>query len=145
MVMSQAHCYSINGALDGPLFLKSIIVDLYIDTRATASYICLSLAKLDEKIVELDTDITKFNQYVCKQQTALLAHGKQSTDLLVDLFTVAYLVASDAKFTDYIKQRKNAYKDGRENYTVEQLMEIAKMKYDTMKLNNTWNKMSKEQ
>ena len=44
-----------------------------------------------------------------------------------------------------MQQCKSAYENGRENYTVEQLMDIAKTKYDTMHLNGMWHKMSKEQ
>jgi hypothetical protein len=38
----------------GPLLLKLIISQAHVDSRATISFICTSLTKLDTKMVELD-------------------------------------------------------------------------------------------
>ena len=85
----------------GPLLLKLIISKAHVDSRATVSFIRTSLTLLDSKMIELDSNIKAFNQYVKAQIKNLAARGETSSDLLINLFK-GYKAANDVEFADFI-------------------------------------------
>jgi hypothetical protein len=95
----------------GPLLLKIIISKAHVDSRATVTFICTSLTELDDKMVDLNSDITAFNFFVQAQVKSLAARGETSSDLLVNLFK-GYKVADDSEFQDFIRRRENEYEEG---------------------------------
>ena len=70
----------------GPILLKLIISQAHVDSRETVSHIRTSLTLLDAKMVELDSNVETFNQYVKAQIKNLSARGETSSDLLINLF-----------------------------------------------------------
>ena len=126
---------TINGQLNGPVFLKVIITAVHIDTRATVSHIRTNLTNLDDYLQSIGFNIQKFNHYVKGQHSALSTRGKQTQDLLVNLFK-AYKKASDATFVCFIMAKKDEYEDGRD-LTANQLMQLAEN--NTLVQGNQWN------
>jgi hypothetical protein len=71
----------INGDVPaGVLLLKLIISRAHVDSPATVLFIRTSLTKLDEKMIELDSDVMKFNIYVKAQVSSLAKRGQPPTD-----------------------------------------------------------------
>ena len=56
----------------------------------------------------------------------------------------AYVLVPDDDFKDYIKDHKNDYEDGKIDLNADELMKIAKNKYEILKEQGTWQKPSKE-
>jgi hypothetical protein len=128
---------------NGPLFLKTIIGVVHIDTRSTAAHIRQSLSMLPTKIASLDYDVTKFNHYVKLQRGALLARGEVSTDLLVNIFT-AFFVVPDLAFKTYIDRIKDLYDEGEEHVTEDYVMMKAEVKSMVLAREGKWVMPSKE-
>jgi hypothetical protein len=127
----------------GPLLLKLIISQAHVDSRATVSHIRTSLTLLDAKMVELDSNVETFNQYVKAQIKNLLARGETSSDLLINLFK-GYKVANDVEFLDFIRRKENSYEEG-EDVNPNNLMADALVKYKARKLVDKWSAPTKEQ
>ena len=60
----------------GNLLLKVIIRESHLNTNMTTQSIRRKLGNLDEYIVKIDSDITKFNSYVKLLVNSLTARGK---------------------------------------------------------------------
>jgi hypothetical protein len=127
----------------GPLLLKLIISQAHVDSRATVSHIRTSLTLLDAKMIELDSNVETFNQYVKAQIKNLLARGETSSDLLINLFK-GYKVADDVEFLDFIRRKENSYEEG-EDVNPNNLMADALVKYKARKLVDKWSAPTKEQ
>jgi len=126
------------------LLLKTVIDESAIQTNATASSIRTRLADLHNYILQIDSDITKFNEYVEQNLAALTARGEKTTDLLVYLWK-AYKNVSDANFADYMKRSHETYEMSSEELSPKALMDMASNKYKLMKENGTWNEPSETQ
>ena len=87
----------------GNLLLKVIIRESHLDTNATTQSICMKLSNLDEYIVKIESNITKFNGYVKLLVNNLAARGQRTEDLLTHLFK-GYQAASDKVFVRYINE-----------------------------------------
>jgi hypothetical protein len=72
----------------GRLLLKLIISQAHVDSRATITFLRMSMSirTLDAKMIELDSSVQDFNFYVKAQINALSARGQTLEDLLVNLF-----------------------------------------------------------
>ena len=62
-----------------------------------------SLTRLDQKMIEVDSNIEKFNAFVKSCKRKLSNHRTHSSDLLVNLFT-GYKAARDVKFVETINK-----------------------------------------
>ena len=127
----------------GPLLLKVIISKAHVDSRATAMFIRSSLGKLDEVMVDLDSNIQDFNLYVKAQVKNLSARGETSNDLLSNLFK-GYKAATDSEFLDLIKRKENEYEEGHD-VSVNDLMAAAVAKFEARVLIKQWAAPTKEQ
>jgi hypothetical protein len=127
----------------GPLLLKLIISKAHVDSRATVSFIRTSLTLLDTKMIELDSNVETFNQYVKSQIKNLAARGETSSDLLINLFK-GYRAANDVEFADFTRHKVNSYKEG-EDINANNLMADALTKYKARKLTDEWSAPTKEQ
>jgi hypothetical protein len=127
----------------GPLLLKLIISRAHVDTRATVSFLRTSLTVLDEKMVELDSDVVAFNSYVKAQVKALNQRNQTTSDLLINLIK-GYKKADDVEFQDLIRRMINDYEEGKD-VTIKGLMDATDNKYRTRKLNKEWSAPTKEQ
>jgi hypothetical protein len=68
--------------VSGPVLLKVVIMESYIDTNATTRHICQHLSQLHEYILTVDSDIEIFNLYVNGLINSLAARGLSTQDLL---------------------------------------------------------------
>jgi hypothetical protein len=127
----------------GPLLLKLIISKAHVDSRATVSFIRTSLTLLDAKMIELESNIETFNQYVKAQIKNLSARGETSSDLLINLFK-GYRAANDVEFADFIRRKINLYEEG-EDINPNNLMADALNKFKARKLTDEWFAPNKEQ
>jgi hypothetical protein len=103
--MLEKDKWHIKGHLDGACLLKVIVSLAYIDAQETSAFTQTELTQMDAKIASLNFDIKKFNVWVKGQVTALAAHGKMTSDLIVNLFK-GYKVIPNCIFKDYIEQKK---------------------------------------
>jgi hypothetical protein len=127
----------------GPLLLKLIILQAHVDYRATVSFVRTSLTRLDEKMIELDSNIESFNFYVKSQIKSLSARGEASSDLLINLFK-GYKVANDTEFLDFLRRKENAYEEGHDVGPLN-LMSESLVKYKARMLVGKWSAPTKEQ
>ena len=127
----------------GPLLLKLIISKAHVDSRATVTYIRTSLTELDDKMVQVDSNIETFNFFVRAQIKSLAARGETSSDLLINLFK-GYKAANDAEFLDFIRRKENSYEEG-DDINTDNLMADAASKFRARELTGKWAAPTKEQ
>ena len=127
----------------GNLLLKVIIRESHIDTNATTQSIRMKLSNLDEYIVKIGSDITKFNGYVKMLISSLRARGRRTEDLLSHLFK-GYLAASDKTFVRYIDGKKEKYEEGKA-LEPDKLMQLADNRYRLLKEREEWDAPSQEE
>jgi hypothetical protein len=127
----------------GAAYLKIIIREAQIDTRATVLHIRGKLSSLDSYISTISFDIIKFNEYVKDLIDSLAARGEITQDLLANLFK-AYKSVKDRDFITYIKKKEDEYEEG-QDVDVDMLMLQASNKYKTMIQTGTWNAPSPEE
>jgi hypothetical protein len=112
----------------GACFLKLLITRCSVDTRATVTNLRKSLISLDVYMLSINCDIEQFNQHVRIQRDALLSRGETTSDLLINLFT-AYVAVEDQIFSNYMISQQDQYHDGRVDFTVDSIMQLALDKY----------------
>jgi hypothetical protein len=136
--------YTVNGMGSGVLLLKVILSAVHHDLKGQATTIRDRLVDLPSHIKTLKYDVEKFNDYVKEQIAQLEARGETSTDLVTYLFR-AYQTVPDKDFADYIKQKKSKMEDGEEDYTPQQLMQLAINKYKLITDQQKWLSKSDEE
>jgi hypothetical protein len=113
---------------NGACFLKLLIMRSSVDTRATVFKLRTVLNSLNVYIASVNFDIERFNQHVRIQRDALLSRGELVSDLLTNLFA-AYLAVDEPTFHSYMVSQRDQYYDGRIEFTVDSLMQIALDKF----------------
>jgi len=141
-VMYDPAKYVVGGSFSGTLFLKALISSTNVDTRSTTSHIRRQMAALPTYMSTVGSDITQFNAHVKQLRATLMAHGQTSTDLLDFLFA-AYKSCSDPAFVDYINNKKDAWDEGSQDISVDQLMRFAEMKMSNLQMEGRWKQPSK--
>ena len=136
--------YHIGEQRVGALLLKVIIRESHIDTNATVSHIRTQLSSLDTYLPTIGHDICKMNDYVTSLHDALMARGETSNDLFINLFK-GYKSASDRRFVAYIEKKEEDYEDGSLTITPQQLMTLAKNRYEVLVEKGLWNAPSAEE
>ena len=127
----------------GNLLLKVIIRESHLDTNATTQSIRMKLSSLDDYILKIGSDITKFNGYVKILVRSLEARGQRAEALLTHLFK-GYLAASDKVFVRYINDKKDKYEEGKE-LSADKLMQLADNKFRLLKEREEWDAPSPEE
>ena len=127
----------------GNLLLKVLIRESHLDTNATTQSIRMKLSNLDDYMLKINSDITKFNGYVKILVRSLEARGQKSEALLTHLFK-GYLSASDKIFVRYINDKKDRYEEGKP-LNSDKLMQLADNKYRLLKEREEWDAPSPEE
>ena len=109
------------------LLHKSRMQKAIVDTRSTSSNFRTNLSSLDNYMPLVNSNISKFNEYVSTCIQGLEARGETSEDLLDNLFK-GYKVAADETFVRYIEQKETDYFDGTD-ITPDNLMLLTENKY----------------
>lgn len=142
---SEWSSYTVGGNEIASLYLLALIAHAEPGTHATVALVRTDLTNLDVKMLELDSDIDKFNQYVRQQKRKLIQRQEQTTDLLVNLFK-GYAATRDAKFVQTISKAEEDYLHGKlPNLTDETLMVEAHTAYKVRKEKGIWGKLSPDQ
>ena len=98
--------FILNGRESGIVLLKVIIRESHLDTNATMNSIRTQLSSLDEYITTIGCDIIKFNEQVKRLLEQLTARGRETQDLLINLFK-AYPVWHSCFCTSWYKRFYN--------------------------------------
>jgi hypothetical protein len=134
--------FTIQGTLDGPSYLKTILMTFYVETNATNFFLREQLHNLPDKIMELKSDIPDFNEHVRETIVDLASGGGEiNDDLLVYLFK-SYQKVEDHAFQNWIMRKREDYDDGKELPTAEALMSHAETKFQQLKLGGKWKTKS---
>ena len=128
MVLLYADIYMVTKVPAASSLLKQIIILTRVDNPTSTMHIREMLIESKRKLLLLKGNITKFNQWVCKQLGCLHAREKEVLDLLYYLWK-AYKAARDEEFIVYIKDLKSQSNNGRATYMAEDLMVHAENKY----------------
>jgi uncharacterized membrane protein YgcG len=123
--------YTINGVEDGPCMLKTLISIITIATRATIAMIRLDLVDLPTLMVEVDSDITKFNTTVHDYMFKLAGFDETCADLLIYLFK-AYKGSTDPAIVTYVVDKENRWEENELNITSNELMVLVGNKFKTI-------------
>ena len=107
-VMLKEDEFTVNGIRSGPNLIKTIVKQSYLDSNATTKFIRNALSNLDEYMIQVDSDVEKFNAYVNDLVDSLTARGETTQDLLSNLFK-GYAVASDETFVKYMELKESNY------------------------------------
>ena len=134
---SSSYRIGVEELADGPCFLKLIIQKCTTASRSTVATIRNSLSTLPAYMELVKGDIEMFNEHVRVLRDSLLQRGEQCPDLLVNLFT-AYRTVQEVDFKDYMKLQYTFYIDGKADFEVEELMEVAANQYKMLVESGTW-------
>jgi hypothetical protein len=137
------HLYHVNGEPSGNLLLRVIIQKSSLDSNATVSIIRNKLARLDEYMPQIKSNILEFTEYVQGLLLELTARGEETLDLLIHLFA-AYKVASDASFREMARDEELLYERG-VPMTPEGLMGVMLARWETLTDKGEWNAPSQEE
>ena len=143
-VLNVENEYIVNNVRDGPMFFRVLIGKCYVDTTGTIEQLQQSLRNLPSFMTSVNSNISEFNQHVEDIVMSLMARDAATAGLLTDLYD-GYQTASDTKFTRYIETRYEAYMDGRDNMTYQQLMSAAEAMYLNKKRAGEWNAPTAEE
>jgi hypothetical protein len=143
MITLYERDYTINNMTSGVALLKVIVRQAHVDTNATKRYLREQLSSLDKYMIEVGSDIQKFNLHVLSLLEQLYARGGMTEDLLTNLLK-GYEAASDKEFVKYIKNKEDEYDDGAE-ITENQLMESALNKFKIRQAKHIWNAPMEEE
>jgi hypothetical protein len=135
--------YSVGTHFSGNLLLKIIIRESHLDTNATTTSIRKKLSSLDTYILTIGSDITRFNGHVRLLIDSLVARGKSTQDLLMNVFK-GYNAACDIVFLSYIGRKLEQYEED-DMLTSEELMQLGDNKYKLLKESNLSNAPSYEE
>jgi hypothetical protein len=94
-------------------------------------------------MIELDSDVVKFNVCVKAQVSSLAKRGQTTDNLQINLFK-GCKKADNVEFQDLIRHKVNDYEEGRV-VNVNNLMIGTNMKHRARKLCNKWLAPTKEQ
>lgn len=136
--------FLLNDTPDGPCYLKVLLIKFFVETTATNFYLRESLSLLPTKIKELKSDIAKFNDHVDSIVLDLAAGGETSSDLLMYLFK-SYLLVEDKVFNQFILNKKEKYEEGDPAITPQALMDMALIKFNTLRQSKTWKVKTPEE
>ena len=129
--------YHIAASPSGALLLKVVIRESHVDTNATLRHIRAALSSLDTYMVQVNSNIDKFNQHVRSLIDMLHSRGATTEDLISNLFK-GYATASDKAFVAYIAKKEDEYDEGKD-IKADYLMLVAENKYKAMVEGKRWN------
>eukprot|EP00957_Ditylum_brightwellii_P179967 13708755-Ditylum_brightwellii.AAC.1 len=97
-----------------------------VDTVATSAQLQENLINLPNCMLQVNSNIEQFNQWVRINRQSLLLRGDQVDSLMIHLF-LGYDQAQDCKFRDYISDKRVSFEEG-QHITPDVLMTYATIK-----------------
>lgn len=141
-LVSNPALYTINGTPSGLLFMKILIGKSSIDTKAKTLLLRNEISSLPSKMVELKGNVREFNVYVEHKRQQLLGRGQSVDELMAHLFN-AYLRVPDQDFIRYIQTKKDGFEE-EDDMEVDELMNLALVRYDLLSQQNAVNQEGDE-
>lgn len=142
-IVDESSMYTISEITSGPLYFKLLMQKANLDNKATTFHLREQLTNLDTYMVTVESNVETFNNHVKKFRAGLRFRGERTDDLLINLFK-GYYAAADKEFVSYMRTHKDRYSDG-EDYTEEQLLNLALNKYTDLKREGKWTTLSSDQ
>ena len=138
--------YTMNGVTIAPLLIKLIMQNAEMDTMVTSAVIRTELQHLDTKMVELNSNVKEFIEFVEGRVQKLKSRGEVASeqDLIINIMK-ALKVVKDKAFREQFKQIDFEWLSGDRNLTSEGLLHKADTYYKVRKQNNSWGELSKEE
>ena len=136
--------YTIDGRAVGPLYFKAIFSRVSVDSRAEVTALKRQLKDLPNYILENESNITTFNDYVRDIITTLAQRNESSSDVLEYLFS-AYDKVKDHGFQDFIRRIEQDYHYKGTDITTEHLFEVTSQFYKDKVRSGTWDAPSDDQ
>ena len=137
--------YTVQDVVIAALYYKILVGKAEVGTQATIALTRNSLTRLDQKMLEVDSNVEKFNDFVKLCRRKLSDRRTHSSDLLVNLFT-GYRATRDSKFVESISKIEEDYLYGTTpNLTDTQLMDQALKIYQVRVESGAWGALSAEQ
>lgn len=123
----------------GIALLKTIIGQATLDGPGMASIVRKDIANLKDYMIEIGSDVKKFNLHVKLLIKRLNRLGEESNedDLMMHLFD-SYLSVQDKKFVKYMEGRKEEHDDQRRTLSPKVLQGIALTRYKLQTKNRDW-------
>ena len=141
---TEFESYTLGRTEVAALFLLALIKHAEPGTHATVALVRADLTRLDEKMLELDSNIQAFNEYVRKQKRKLTNRREQISDLLINLFK-GYSAARDEKFALTISNIEEDYLHGKlPTLTDEILMSDAYKAYKVRVEKGIWGALGED-
>jgi hypothetical protein len=121
--------YIIDGTPSGALLFKTIYAKATVDSRAEVNALKNMLQELPQYMMDVNSNIVKFNNHVRDVITRLAERGEKSSDLMTYLFK-AYYQVQDKPFLVFIERIDQAHHYGRVATTPTALMETTETFYE---------------
>jgi hypothetical protein len=136
------YTFVINGVTyeDGVAMLKVVFNLVSVDTKSTISVITRNLeyAQLAAKLVELEFDPVRFHLFVHEQILKLVQRNSPVPNIVGALFE-AYKQVPDDAYTTWASQEYSTWeKPTSDDWTNEQVMEMAEVRYHTIVQKGEW-------
>lgn len=122
----------------GNSLLKVILMTSSVDSKSGAFAIRMSLASLDQLIIEMKWNITTFNHQVKKLVMDLNRKGERSADLVFNLFR-AYKLVPVTDFETFIDRMKDEADESPEKSKPNYIMDRAESKYKALVNERAWD------
>ena len=138
--------YTINGTIIAPLRIKMITQNAEMDTRVTSVMIRINLQHLDTKIIELNSNVHEFVEFVegCIQKLKSRGDVDNKQYLTINI-TKGLKVVKDKAFREQFQQIDFEWLSGKSKLNSEDLLHKADTYYKVSKQNNLWGELSKEE
>jgi hypothetical protein len=134
--------YKISGYADGLCFLKVLVSKAQLETIAFVNMLQAMINKFPMKIVELNGNITEFNNHVKEVEVSLFFYGEKALEMLMHVF-LAYKEVEDEDFIQYIKIKKIMWEEGGITLDLNKFLSNAENNYKIRMQQGKWNALLK--
>ena len=138
--------YMLNGVVIAPPLIKLIMQNAEVDMIVTSAVIQIELQHLDSKMIELNSNVKEFVEFVEGRVQKLKSRGEVASeqDLIINIIKVLKVV-KDKSFREQFKQIVFEWLSGDRSLTSEGLLHKADTYYKVRKQNNSWGELSKDE
>ena len=138
--------YTVNDVIVAPLLYKTIMANAELDTMVTSAAIRLELQELEAKMIELQSNVKEFVEFVKRAIKKLKERGGSinQEDLALNLMK-AMKVVRDKTFREHFQRLDFEWMAGKQVVTAESILTEADTFYRVKIQNNTWGELSREE
>ena len=138
--------YTVNDVIIAPLLYKTIMANAELDTMVTSAAIRLDLQQLEAKMIELQSNVKDFVEFVQRAIKKLKARGGtiNEEDLALNLMK-AMKIVKDKSFREHFQRLDFEWMAGKQTVTAESILTEADTFYRVKVQNNTWGELSQEE